>query len=224
MKLREWYLTKWQNSDVSVAWGFVSGHHRLPDGHHIHTSKIERLELKEDEKRLMMYTHSGSVYCLDWQDIHLEHVESTQVILEKFHVSTDFLPVCVELVKKAEERTLAQADSILKNGELLLTFGYEQAFFKNSEGTVRKIDISVHVGMFQDSVLVTDWENNEVDFRYFPSGLFGARIEPYHWSDGLEAVLIDNQTREEIDFIGSEKGTQCKAGEITRIEKENDSC
>ena len=224
MKLREWYLSKWENSDISIAWGIVSGHHRLMDGHHIHTSKIERLELKEDEKRLMMYTHSGSIYCLDWQDIHLGQVESTQVILKEFRISTDFLSACVELVKKAEEKTLAQADSILKNGELLLTFGYEQAFFKNSEGIVRKIDISVHVGMFQDSVLVTDWENHEVDFRYFPSGLFGIRIEPYHWSDGLEAVLIDNQTREEIDFIGSEKGTQCKVGEITRIKKEGASC
>ena len=83
------------------------------------------------------------------------------------------------------------------------------------EGQVYEIPEKVHVGMFQDSVLITDWEHGNVDFRFFPN----YQMEPYHWSDGLEKIHIHNLDTREFYFKGTDGAICMKAGEITVVEK-----
>lgn len=70
--------------------------------------------------------------------------------------------------------------------------------------------------MFQDSVLVTDWDSGLVDFRYFLNN----NIRLYHWSDGLAAVKIKNSGCERVVFSGRNREIVCWPGEIAMVEKE----
>lgn len=110
-------------------------------------------------------------------------------------------------------------DEILKDGELYLKMNgayVQKAYWKKNE--MRTIEVRAHIGMFQDSYLVMDYDKKEVDFRYFDE-LFG--IRPYHYSDGLNGILIDNIGSSDIGFTSGEYFVSCKTGEITTIGSEH---
>lgn len=214
IRLTHWYLKELDEA-FSSAWGIVSGHDRLLDGTFIHTSWLRKVELDESEKQLRLLTYSGNHYYLDWSEINENHIEDTRKVLGQFGVLTDFLKFRKELKEQFEKELMSEINSILKKRELLWIPALNRAFFKNSEDIVEEAFILIHGGMFQDSVLI---RNREVDFRYFPMSSTKIVVEPYHWSNGLEAVLIDNRGEKEIEFVGSKRRIICKAGEITRIE------
>ena len=74
----------------------------------------------------------------------------------------------------------------------------------------------VHTGMFQDSILITDWNQGCIDFRCYPDGC----IKPYCWSGELEKIFVHN-IGGTIDFIGTKETYICISGEITEISKES---
>lgn len=59
-ELREWRKHVCKSDGTFVIWGFIYGdvRFRFPDGHWIHTSKVDRIE---DD---LVHTQSGSVYRL----------------------------------------------------------------------------------------------------------------------------------------------------------------
>lgn len=61
-------------------------------------------------------------------------------------------------------------------------------------------------------IFISDFKK-EVDFRYWdmPGG-----IQPYHWSDGLNAIKIENVGKNDIIFY-ADTDIVCKVGEITVI-------
>lgn len=74
---------------------------------------------------------------------------------------------------------MERVDSLLKSYELFAQIaGYNAltAFYKDENNTIEEVTIDCHVGMFQDSILIRNWE--KVDFRFFPREFH--RIEPYH--------------------------------------------
>ncbi len=221
IQLTEWYFSKHKLKGTSemcyIAHGFVSGHSELKDGTHIDTSMIEKIEMDKINNRLLMYTHSKNEYELLFADIYLEEFKKIQGYLHQFNIPASSLSECKKLQEECKAELIAKADRILKNNELyLMIIGVfvRKAFFKNSDGKVREIPVRPHIGMFQNSYLVTDWEKHEVDFRYFD----GIRsIRPYHWSDGLEAIQIENAGNTDILFFSGDN-LLCKAGEVTLIE------
>ncbi len=222
IKLREWYFQSGIIEETQKkgfrAWGFVLGHPKLQDGIHIHTSVIDNLELDAENNRLLMYTHSKNVYELRFADMSFEDYENIKDCLQWFNVPALPLSECKKLHEKDEEELLAKMGSILQNNELyiqLVGVFVQSAFFKNKSGKIRRINADMHVGMHQDSYLVTDFQKREVDFRYWDGY---NRITPYHWSDGLKAILIEVLSPNDIEFQGSERTIVCKAGEVTRIE------
>lgn len=222
IKLREWYFQSGIINETGEkgfrAWGFVSGHPKLQDGSHIHTSVIDNMELDAENNRLLMYTHSKNTYELRLADMKFEDFENTKDCLQFFNVPAPALSECENLHKKDEEELIAKMDGILQNNELYLQLNgvfTQSAFYKNKSGKVRRINAGVHVGMHQDSYLITDFQKREVDFRYWNGYM---NIQPYHWSDGLEALLIEVTSSKDIEFKGSERTIVCKAGEVTRIE------
>lgn len=216
IKLFNWHL------DMLGGWfahGIVKGHDRLPDGTYIYTSVLESIDLDSENKRLVLLTHSQNTYYLDWKDINLNAVKETKGVLAFFDISDSFISECEVLKQEVSKGLLSKASSILGNSELLYSPLEKKAFYKNSDGDVREVEVSVHVGTFQDSVIIWDLKKHQVDFRYFPKGICEDIFEPYHWSDGLNAVVIDNNLSTDIVFKGSNgKRVECKSGSVTRLE------
>lgn len=75
----------------------------------------------------------------------------------------------------------------------------------NISGCTGIIEPYVHVGMFQDSVLYMQYQEEEdvpnIDFRYFPKG-FSDVMETYDWSDNILNVVIRNDCTFAIRFNG----------------------
>ena len=221
IKLTQWEINeaKHKNEKYYFANGTVSGHTDLFDGTYIHTSKIISIIFNEDNNKLIMKTHSNNEYELRMTDILLGKYATTVEYLKKFNVKIPSYDECKRMADSVEEAFLANLDKLLKDSELYLKMNgvfVQKAYWKKNE--IRTIEVRAHIGMNQDSYLVTDWEKHEVDFRYF-DGLFG--IRPYHFSDGLNAILIDNIGSSDIGFTSGEYYISCKAGEITTIGSEH---
>lgn len=216
--LKEWYIGKEEYDDeiYYLAWGYVFGHPILMDGLHIHTSRI--MEMKFDECDKIIMRTQNNEYVLMLKDMNLDMYENTEEDANCFDVTIPTMEDCRVLVQKEIGEQQENVDNILQDGELYLKiYGpyVRKAFWKNK--TVKEIKVTVHSGMFQDSYLVTDWENGEVDFRYFDGYM---EIRPYHYSDGLKAILIENCGDKVVGFSEKNGGIFCKPGEITRIESD----
>ena len=218
MKLTEWSLTEdfWGNVQ---AHGYVTGHHRLAEGDWIHTSKVLSIESSEVQGSIKMHTYSGSLYELSVVDIDISAAEKTSELAQKMGLSEN---VCQEIIHCGKEKVEDLRRSVseqIKERELYLTFrgvNVKNAFWKSASGECREVGISCHVGMIQDSMLIRDSKDRELDFRYFPGW---GEIRPYAWSNGLEAVWIDNQSDVDFIFRTETESITCPGGEKIRIEK-----
>ena len=229
LTLKDWYVKSFFDRGF-YAKGLVFGHHRFEDGTFISTSSVEKV-YELEEGKYVFETHSGSLYQLDMADVREDYAEqvkeilsNTEIvkndanILEKVNKAND---VFAEKKKCREEllnNAIAWSEYNIGNNELYLIMeGMKvlKAVFKY-EGKGYEIKPRVHVGMFQDSVLVTDWKRGQVDFRYFPN----TRLQPYHWSDGLESVHIHNIATYDFIFEGTKEEILCTQGNVTKIEKD----
>lgn len=210
LTLWNWYLTAEEPGGM-VAHGVVSGHLRLPTGLSIHTSLLEKAEIKKET--LVLTTASGHRYFLRPEGISDSRWEETAACLELLGIKTGYGERCLQIREEAEEAELEK----LAEGELLLeAVGRNtlRAWFKAGRDKLVKLEPYIHVGMFQDSVLITDWEGGTVDFRYFPKEDW---IEPYHISDGLERIKLRNVGGTDVIFGRSGREVRCRAGETTAV-------
>lgn len=87
----------------------------------------------------------------------------------------------------------------------------------NIKGEKVKLEVMVHQGMFQDSVLITDLLNYTYDFRYF-IGINNIKI--YRFNGNIARVIVENVGEDEIYIWLSDKKIMCNAGEkITLVEQ-----
>lgn len=209
------YYWKMESCDGEfIAWGFVSGHPRLPDGF-IHTSAVQEASVSDGV--LLLRTASEHLYALRPEGIDPGCREETAACLAFFGIDADFVERCVQSWMEADAGRQAEMERTLGHGELLLEMVGTtalQAFFRTAEERIVSIRRNVDLGMFQDSVLLTDWEGRTVDFRYFP---MGSRVEPYHISDGLRVIKVRNLGSTDVLFGAKGKEVVCRAGEITSI-------
>jgi len=210
--LYHWRLAPYDGKDV-LAHGLVTGHPKLPNGLYCHTSPIQAARLEDDA--LTLETFSGSRYVLRPEAMAPNRLEETAAGLEKLGLAPGLAERWAQARREADELRRARQTEELAPGELLLevvgtnTFA---AFFRSAPGELVEVEPDIHVGMFQDSVLVTDWEGGTVDFRYFPKG---DRLEPYHISDGLTAIRLSNLGSVAVTFGGQGREVLCPAGEVT---------
>lgn len=213
--LYDWYLMSHQ--DMSMAKGIVYGHpkSKLPDGMFIHTSPIQ--EMVAEEGGLVLLTFTGSRYFLRPEEIDLNHGEDTASTLALFGIGAGFAEDCLRARREADARLPEEEGRLAEPGELLLTTmgtGVIRALFRAADGTPVSVKPFIHAGMFQDSVLITDWEGGTVDFRYFPRG---ERMEPYHVSDGLRTVKVRNLGARAVYFGKAAREVVCPPGKVTAI-------
>lgn len=106
-------------------------------------------------------------------------------------------------IKKYEEELISKArehDNCIFIDLTSVSTGGKLAF--NINGKTGIINPSVHVGMFDDTVLYTNDENEEdgIDFRYY----VGFKdITPYSWTENIEHVVIHNCKGHLITFNGA---------------------
>ncbi len=208
--LHHWKLSVW--GDTVLAHGLVTGHPRLPSGSFCHTSPIREARL--EDSALTLLTASGNRYILGADAIDPSHLEETAEGLERLGLA----PAAEGWGRARQEemaRRRARLAQELLPGELLLDVAGTDALaavFRTAQGELVEVEPDVHVGMFQDSVLVTDWQGGTVDFRYFPKE---DRLEPYHLSDGLTAIRLNNLGGTDVSFGAASRAAVCPAGEVT---------
>lgn len=214
--LTEWQLNWTFRGDI-LAHGYVTGHHRLKDGSWIHTSRILKIEAVGNGEKLIMHTFSGSEYTLMLEEMNPFVVDDSCEQMMKLGITEE---VCRTAKAYAENKLKAiqnKADETIAPRELYVIIqgtDARRAYWKASDGSIIEIPIDYHLGMFQDSILITDYELGQVDFRYFPKW---STIEPYHWSDGLEAVWLDNMSDENVEFEGTKERILCPGRQCVRI-------
>lgn len=218
-RLKEWYLSASADGLSGHGHGNCYGNPKFYSGQLIITSHIVRIEVENEEKQLKLFTESGSCYVLDYADIKNSAIKSTQQVLSNMGVVID-LQKCIALKEEKIKATMEKMKELLNPNELYVAMtgghGVVEAYFKKEDNTIVPISVSVHVGMIQDSILVADWATGLCDWRIFPDAY---AVEPYHWSDNLEAVHIEN-VGEDFKFKGSSREILCKSGVVTVIKSE----
>lgn len=211
-RLKKWYLE--QAGGGFIGYGDCYGNPRFFNGEFIHTSYVVKAEVEDEENRMKLFTFSGSCYVLDFADINEVCLESTKKVLESRGIAVG-LQKCIALKKQKEEDTKKKLAEILKPNELYVVMtggrGVSEAYFKTKDGAVVPVPAVVHISMVQDSIIVS--KAGLCDWRIFPSDI---SVEPYHWSDYLDAVRIEN-AGDDFVFRGSERVIPCRSGEITVI-------
>lgn len=60
-QLHYWYITR--REEYIIAEGIVSGHHRLQDSIHIHTSVVSQVYVDESAEKLIVMTRNSCYHC-----------------------------------------------------------------------------------------------------------------------------------------------------------------
>lgn len=214
--LKNWYLKSWGEKHV-VAWGSVYDNPRFCQGTFIHTSSIEKVVFEEDKEQLIIITRSQSSYVLSFSEINIDALENTRACISTLNIPKELIEKCVEYSNKRKAEEVAEVSAKLQPKELYLIMaglGIISAYFKKANGEVVEPHIKYHTGMFQDSVLIV--YSGEIDFRFFPKGIFDKEIEPYHWSNGLKQITIHN-IGDKFVFRGSDKKFTCHKDETITV-------
>lgn len=210
--LRDWSLHR-QGVDIFAA-GIVFGNPKFFEGESITTSRFKKCEVEGEA--LVVTTHSGSHYEMKFEDSKQPKEEKFKELAKALGLSEQVAETCLTRQKEARAKLVERVDSLLKPHELFVQIaGYTAliAFYKDENNKTEEVRIDCHVGMFQDSILIQNW--GQVDFRFFPKEFH--RIEPYHWSDGLERIHFEN-VGENAVFQGSKETIELPTNSIMVIE------
>lgn len=215
--MKNWYLDPY--NDKFRCRGHCYGNPRFFSGEFVTTSYIVSIEVEDDEERLKLFTKSGSCYILGYADISESAVEQTEKALKSMGVALD-LQRCVRLKEDRLKTFKVELAGLLKPNELYVVMtgglGIVEAYFKSEEDVVQ-MPVRVHTGTFQDSIYVSDYATGLCDWRIFPNVFC---VQPYHWSDNIQAVHINN-VGDEFYFKGTSREILCKSGEVTVIKHED---
>lgn len=187
---------------------------------------------------MVLKTYSGSRYFLRPEEVHLicgedaashptmirDIGKETASVLAMFGISDGFVEDCLQARREADARRREEEELLAEPGELLLTTigtSVIRSLFRTAGGTPVSVKPFVHVGMFQDSVLITDREGGTVDFRYFP---MERGMEPYHISDGLQTIKVRNLGERAVYFGKRGHEVVCPPGVITAIPSAEHDC
>lgn len=227
--LKQWqiaFIKEKQGRRKYVAYGLVYGNPRFPDGYDIHTSYIEHIELCENFLRLQTENsvyelpfHSYNPYAQDesfWEDtaIWKEAPDKGQTDKIKEKIATASKEEKLRQRKEREGKTEDEEECFVMVFDGNDSYYFKDAFVKGiaPDGTkyIRHFEQLVHLGMFQDSVLLRcepeeehlklyggEWKEayelsiRDYDFRFFP--YFGNHIEFYSWGDYNKSIYFINQ-------------------------------
>lgn len=213
-RLLNWFFIGNDRGNI-IAVGNVIDNPKFYSGKTIHTTIIESVSIDDKKRQFIIKTYSGSLYIAKYKDVCIECIEDIEECLRNFKITKENLKGFENTYKGEKDRLKDYVSSILNPNELYIEMAGTRAlkaFFMTNERELKEIPITIHVGMFQDSVLITDFENN-VDFRFFfnPN-----EIRTYSWNEELKAIKIYNFGYN-INFRHEDKVVQVKSNELTVI-------
>ncbi len=214
-RLRSWHLELLAKGPVGF--GECYNNPKFSNGFRIHTSTVMKIEADPEKKSLKLFTYSGSCYEADLADISEYGAEHTREVFRDKSVPFK-IEECFALRKQRREEKEKQLLEVLHPGwlhvEMAGSYTLCGAWFMEREEELIPIPVSQHVSLFStDSFLVTDWMTGLCDWRIFSED---AAVIPYHWSDGLEAVCLENRG-DSFVFRGTDRDIVCEGGRTTLI-------
>lgn len=207
-RLFHWFISKWpmnatfqtrlqeidyigKDECYYMAQGNVMNSPKFPDGIHIHTSPIKRLEWVAVEELLRVHT-VNSIYDCAVKDCRF----SRQGILEVFPE-----PIQTILLGRPQRKPPKENSILLifdDVGERIV------AGLINREGNQSELEIDVHLGMFTDTVLLQDgiWNGTEtIDIRFYvPANDFCMEVEFYSFYTAELPVFLHNASERRLTF------------------------
>lgn len=174
-RLKNWSLHR-QGVDIFAA-GFVFGNPKFAQGESITTSRFEKCEAQGET--FVATTYSGSHYEMKFEDCRQSKENDFKEVAKVLGLPEQAVETCLTRQKESKAKLTERVDSLLKSQELFVQiadYNVLIAFYKDENNVMEEAAIDCYVGMFQDSVLIQNWE--KVDFRFFPREFH--RIEPYH--------------------------------------------
>lgn len=178
VELRSWFVARAGSSEDEYFYlnGVVNGHTspRCKDGTYIHTSMIMSIADKGDT---LEFCTRNTVYTLNKRNIAantgLSDESQKDVLFSCFSSNMGdsgnaAAQELLHIIKEKRQRTMEKAEALGSEMFWLelsadCEYYFDQAYFKSSSGELHREDKLVHVGTFQDSVIL-----KECDLRYFP--------------------------------------------------------
>lgn len=208
--LKYWYITEAgkRYKGAVIAHGIVRGHERLSDGTKIYTSQIESVATNGSEGEVIINTRNSEYHC------RLE----TALYCRFDEAGRDMLPNFERLREEYELQLIVPGTG---NGALIVLddeaeYQFVGAAFRIGEQQKEIRCPIVHLGMFQNSVLI-EWLGRGgkifADYRYFP---FPGWAEFYMWDGGLDTYIRNAGSRELIVRIAG-KEVRIAPGETQNI-------
>lgn len=203
MKLLNWTIGK-NKEDQILAWGNVINHPCIPEGRYVHTSGITNARTVEKEACVCIETRSGHLYKLEWNEINTHNMVTTWDDMwdafQRMGISGNILFTCMERKEVFEENLknkIVESELYIEvaGGHVL------KAYDRNSKG-IRKLQIRKSLGMFSDSVYITDGEHRETR-----AGMIcetSVCRQYYFWPEGIETIKIRNAGSLACVFWGRE--------------------
>ena len=236
--LKNWYLEEHgRKEEDSVYWmahGNVYGNPRFSEGYKIHTSEIRKIVV--EETYLDVHTRN-SVYRLPFAEMRdretflfLEQDAFFEADLwteeKKEALKANILQEAKKKWDTEAAKRKAQLESLPQDC-LCMVFSekahfYYEEFFEKKDGIVKQGIMRPHLGMFQDSVLLSLEELNEepADYRYFP--LNGNTIEFYVWYGYEGDIYIRNNGCYQLEIKGLAGNVLIFPGEIVLMQKQGE--
>lgn len=81
---------------------------------------------------------------------------------------------------------------------------------------IKEIPIKLHIGTFQDSVLITDFDNNSIDIIFWD--ISNNAIYSYRWNEELKSIKIYNLGND-ITYETNEVNIIIKQNILTEIKR-----
>lgn len=210
--LHYWYVDEISHGGekYKLAHGIVSGHRRLADATFIHTSMIKKIYIDEKYAEAVIETKNTVYFCplaycrFDKQDIMPEFIPDYETIKAKYDGKIEY--------------------PTIEEDKVLLVFSNFDEYYFNSlycrpKGAESALPYEgyAHVGMFQDSYLISCYEAN-IDLRYFPHY---QNVEFYSENTGGKPWFIEN-IGDIILFAKTSKGLiKLEPGERKEVAIEN---
>lgn len=219
--LLNWFLKNIPKIGIIVQ-GTVINNPKFYSGQNIYTSIIEGVSIDDENRQFIFTTYSGSNYIAKFEEINIDHIQVMRECFRILNIPNDYLNTCESSYRAAKERLNKYVGEILNPNELyieLAGIAFMKALFMTDKGYIKEIPITIHLGMFQDSVLITNVYEDFLDVRFWD--INHNTICLYKWSEELEAIKFYN-VGDDIIYKEDEVETVLKHNELIEI-KYNDN-
>lgn len=218
--LLNWFLKNIPNIGI-IAIGNVINNPKFPSGENIFTSKIKKVSIDNENKQFIFITNSGSNYIAKFSEINIKLFKDMKDNFEKLDIPAKYLNICQETYNNNKHKFINYIYKILNPNELYIKIAstvFINAFFMTNTREIKEIPIKIHLGMFEDSILITDFHSNYVDIRFWKTNC--NTISPYTWSKNLNSIKIYN-IGDDVTLNNYSVKTILKHNLLTEIKKDN---